>query len=93
MNIGPTFPPSAPAVVFTATFPGIYSFVIVGSGLGGSQAYVNGAGVNNVQQVSGGTAGSSVVQLAFSAYLAQGDVISYEGPAAEMFGVRLGNEL
>jgi hypothetical protein len=86
MNIGPS---STPTVVFTAVFPGVYSFVITGSTLLGSQVFVNGAAVSNEQNVSSETA---IVQKAFSVYMAHDDALSYQGPVAELFGVRLGNE-
>lgn len=86
-SIGPSV---SAASVFTAGFPGIHTFAVVAAGgLMGAQFDVNGDAVNNAVAVQG----SATTQITFSVYLASGDVLSYQGPAADLAGVRLGDEL
>ena len=85
-SIGPN---ASPAPVFTAGFPGIHSFVVLGTSLLGAVLDVNGAQIGNTSVVSD----SAIRQIAFDVYLASGDVLSYEGPAADLAGVRVGDEL
>ncbi len=76
-----------PVGVFTAAAVGIYAFTIrlLAAGTGtircGNQVLVATSGVPGSQ----GTLGLF--------YLDGGEVLTYEGPQAELFGVRLGNEL
>lgn len=87
MNIGPAL---VPTTVFTAGFPGIHTFVAVeATGLPGAQFFVNGDTVNNTVVVQN----LVTSQMSFSVYLASGDQLGYQGPAAELYGVRIGNEL
>lgn len=87
MNIGPAL---APTTVFTAGFPGMHTFTAVAAtGLPGAQFLVNGDGVNNTVAVQN----LVTSQLSFTVYLDSGDQLQYMGPAAELYGVRTGNEL
>lgn len=82
MSIGPY---STPTTVFTAIYPGIQHFVLKLSDSG--TGLVQFGGQTIVSAYGSGVQGSG------SVYLEHDDVVTYQGPEAELFGVRLGNEL
>lgn len=89
-NIGPSL--LTPSSIFTATFPGIHTFTAVDTNslLLGGQFFLNGDGIQAYSQIADAT---GYRQLSLQLYMVNGDVLSYQGPAATLAGVRIGDEL
>lgn len=77
MNIGPN---ASPAPVFTASFDGVYSFALEPNP--GTQALVVNGTFVSAGSTIGGTPGA---QASYVVYLREGDVLSYQGGAADLF--------
>ncbi len=77
MIIGPN---ASAAPVFTASFDGVYSF-IVEPNASGHVLDVNGTFISGGSTVGG----SPGAQISYTVYLREGDVVSYLGAAAALF--------
>lgn len=85
INVGP----STLTQVFSASFPGIYQFVLVKTGaLTPGDLWVANPGAHALD-MSNNNDGSRCATV----YLAANDAVLYVGPAAKLAGVRLGDEL
>lgn len=80
-----SIPTTSPrATVFTASFTGIYTFIVATPG--GEDFRINGTGFVPAYDAAPG-------QRAFTVVLQSGDTLDYLGPAVNLYGVRLGDEL
>jgi hypothetical protein len=78
MNIGPNV---SPAPVFTASFDGMYSFAIEPNDYPNQVLDINGTFISGASTIGG----SPGLQVSYVVYLREGDVVSYQGIAADLF--------
>ena len=77
ISIGPN---ASPATVFTATDDGIHTFHFAIGSAGAIDVQRNG------QSIGGGTGINAAMEQTYTVFMAQGDTLDYQGPAAVLRG-------